>query len=80
MQPSGGGKQNEEGALWFQHQWTMQAGIRQGGRRIESQQPAALLLATLACACAPPPAVSRNKKVSQDKRKMASVSLSIESV
>ena len=27
MQPSGGGKQNEEGVLWF-HQWTMQAGIK----------------------------------------------------
>ena len=27
MQPSVGGKQNEEGVLWF-HQWTMQAGIK----------------------------------------------------
>jgi len=27
MQPSGGGKQNEEGVLWFHH-WTMQAGIK----------------------------------------------------
>ena len=49
-------------------------------RRKKNRIPAAALLATLACACAPPPAVSRNKKVSQDKRKMASVSLSIESV
>ena len=45
-------------------------------RRKKNRIPAAQLLATLACACAcaPPPAVSRNKKVSQDKRKMASVS------
>ena len=62
MQPSGGGKQNEEVGLWF-HQWTMQqAGIK---KEQESQpQPArSTLLATLACACAcaPPTAVSRNK-------------------
>ena len=36
MQPSGGGKQNEEGVLWCGHN----AGWNQEGRRIESPQPA----------------------------------------
>jgi len=52
-----------------------------GQCRLESRRKKNTIpAASQACACAPPPDVPRNKKVGQDKRKMASVSLSIESV
>ena len=38
MQPSGGGKQNEEGVLWF-HLWTMQARIKKEEEYNPSSQP-----------------------------------------
>lgn len=81
MQPSGGGKQNEERVVFGSTSGQCRLESRRKKNRI-SQPARSTLLATLACACAcaPPPAVSRNKKVSQDKIKMGSVSLSIELV